>query len=449
MLRIKIIRDSAPRIAYHKESTALSEAEKRGHWLGASCATLGLAQGSPVEASDLKAVLDGFDPRTNIYLGKRRDPRRRAGWDVCLSVSKSVSIGALCGPEPLRKAIREAYDETVQSFVPALEVLACRQNGGRPPVVTGNLVIAAFTHERSRHDEPHLHTHYLVANATDDAGAWRALEPAQFFRNNLALDAAFQRELFRCLKLRQIPATLDAKGRVHLPAVPSDTCHRLSTAQATIHQAISAAPDHMRSLHTQAQAALLNDRLRPAKVSLEKATDFDRLLSAEELANMLLIHPKAPPPHTTTQPAQRKVTAAVRSRASAAPIPSPRKLFEATIEVARTNLLWPLTACIDAFVDLLRAMPARIPWKPNTRQKSAGKKGQDTSRRDSNASIDRRRRQTMSNVSSQVERRRRMLAQQRLSKERVIANQRQELARRQQQSARIKQRAQAVKARKH
>jgi conjugative relaxase-like TrwC/TraI family protein len=43
---------------------------------------------------------------------------------------------------------------------------------------TGNLAIATFRHDTSRAQDPQLHTHAVVLNATrDQQGAWRSLEP--------------------------------------------------------------------------------------------------------------------------------------------------------------------------------------------------------------------------------------------------------------------------------
>ncbi|MIO30016.1 conjugative relaxase, partial [Salmonella enterica subsp. enterica] len=49
------------------------------------------------------------------------------------------------------------------------------KDGTSAPVMTGNLVIAAFNHDTSRELDPQLHTHALVMNMTAHEGQWRTL----------------------------------------------------------------------------------------------------------------------------------------------------------------------------------------------------------------------------------------------------------------------------------
>src|SRR3546814_9355007 len=47
---------------------------------------------------------------------------------------------------------------------------------------TGNLVIASFQHGTSRAQDPQLHTHNVIMNATrEEPGTWRRLEPRAFY----------------------------------------------------------------------------------------------------------------------------------------------------------------------------------------------------------------------------------------------------------------------------
>lgn len=371
VLRITTIKQVAPRLRYHKQSNALTPAEKAGQWLGSGCAVAGVARGQPVEIDDLGALLSGYHADSGAFLGQRRDPRRRAGWDVCLSVHKSVSAAGLCGPTPLRDSIRAAYDEAVRGFTAALEALACHCTGGHRPVETNCLIVAAFTHERSRRDDPHLHTHYIVVNATWDGMRWRALEPARFFRCNTDLDRAFQRELLRALRARSIEATLDRKGRVVIPSVPHAACLRLSSAKHAIDQAL-ATPDTVlhspSTLHREAAAALINDRLRPKKKPLEEARSFDRMLTPEELERLMRLRPTAPRPEPPAPPRDDVLKAVRRQAARRSAFLTPRSAFAAAVAAATYRLVWPLIACLDAAKDVSRQPWARSPWLPTAPQ---------------------------------------------------------------------------------
>ena len=190
MIRIATLHAVAPRVRYHKGSSALTEGEKLGAWLGSGCNAAGLSHGDAVTNQAFKSLLSGHN-LDGRYLGQNRKRMRRAGWDVVVSVHKSLSVAALSLTSSTGKAVRSAYDTAVRSFADLIDTLACRQNAGLRPVDTGNAIIAAFTHERSRHNDPHLHTHFIVMNATLDRNAsggpsWRSLEPSPLFRQHKA-----------------------------------------------------------------------------------------------------------------------------------------------------------------------------------------------------------------------------------------------------------------------
>ncbi|WP_415907123.1 relaxase domain-containing protein [Oleiharenicola sp. Vm1] len=252
------------------------------------------------------------------------------------------------------------------------------------------MIVAAFTHERSRHDDPHRHTHFLVMNATHDGRSWRALEPVRFYRNGRDLDRAFQRELLAGLQRRNVAAVLDAKGRVQLPFVSEPACRRLSRARRTIERALSNPPESMATLrHEQTKAALLNDRLRPRKKTLDRAKPFDRMLTAAELNALLKQRPT--PPKPAPKPADFNLLQSfLRSVLSCEPFPTPTRIFAAAIRTAQRNITWPILRCIDTAQTLAtyirrpakpvpraiaararpeRARPAAVPWADQLAQR--------------------------------------------------------------------------------
>jgi hypothetical protein len=61
---------------------------------------------------------------------------------------------------------------------------------------TGNLAIATFRHDTSRAQDPQLHTHAVVLNATrDQQGAWRSLEPRAIYQLQKDIGAIYRQEL--------------------------------------------------------------------------------------------------------------------------------------------------------------------------------------------------------------------------------------------------------------
>jgi len=104
-----------------------------------------------------------------------------SGYDLVFSCPKSVSlVHALTEDERVRREISEAHDASWQAALGYLERRACvvrRGKGGLVREYGAGFVAAAFRHRTSRAQDPHLHTHVIVANMTrtDDA-EWRALD---------------------------------------------------------------------------------------------------------------------------------------------------------------------------------------------------------------------------------------------------------------------------------
>lgn len=83
--------------------------------------------------------------------------------------------------------------------------LAFEHGGAESPLrgevqrqATGNLAIATFRHATSRAQDPQLHTHAVVLNATQDKdGKWRSLEPRAFYQLQKEIGAIYRQQLAR------------------------------------------------------------------------------------------------------------------------------------------------------------------------------------------------------------------------------------------------------------
>lgn len=353
MLRIRVIKAVAPRVRYFLAGSALSDTEKIGQWRGASAEAAGFNTSTPINARDFEQALEGYAP-DGRYLGQQRKKARRAGWDVVLSPHKSISVAALCLPSEIASEVREAYTLSTTAAIRAMEALACRCDGPRMPIPTGNLVVATFEHERSRRNDPHLHTHCIVINATFDqqhGQKWRGLEPSPFFRNNLLLDAAFQGELIRQLKLRGFPVKADAKGRALLP-MPEVIIARLSSAKKAIDDAIAQAAPEVASIGERVKNPdrlrnRINDRIRPPKTP--PLTPLrDSLTSAERrsLSRGLRPRRRPRPGPAPSDPALAKRIEAHYHRQTL--WPASKALFRAVVTAARETIAAPLDAFLRA-----------------------------------------------------------------------------------------------------
>src|SRR3546814_3089460 len=75
-----------------------------------------------------------------------------------------------------------AHGEAVRTAMAHVErhmaATRIRAGGTVSREATGNLVIASFQHGTSRAQDPQLHTHNVIMNATrEEQGTWRSLEP--------------------------------------------------------------------------------------------------------------------------------------------------------------------------------------------------------------------------------------------------------------------------------
>ena len=165
-------------------------------WHGAGADVLGLS--GEVERDQFREMLDGKMP-DGQQLGTVRDGevQHRPGWDVTMSAPKSVSIMAEVAGD---RRLVGAHDRAVKSALAFAErhtaATRIRDGGAVERVQTWNLAIASFRHDTSRAQDPQLHTHNVIMNATRDAdGNWRSLEPRALYQLQKAIGAVYRQEL--------------------------------------------------------------------------------------------------------------------------------------------------------------------------------------------------------------------------------------------------------------
>jgi conjugative relaxase-like TrwC/TraI family protein len=78
-----------------------------------------------------------------------------------------------------------------------------RDGGAVNREATGNLVVASFQHSTSRAQDPQLHTHNVILNATKgEDGTRRSLEPRAIYQLQKQIGAIYRQEL--ALKVREL-----------------------------------------------------------------------------------------------------------------------------------------------------------------------------------------------------------------------------------------------------
>src|SRR5881392_1233147 len=214
--------------AYYERSVAdgiddyyAGRGESPGVWVGRGAAQLELE--GVVEDGELGRLIGGRHPRSSVALRRhapkrvitveRIDPatgdlRREqktlspvAGYDLVFSPPKSVSLLHALGSEDTRRAINEAHLSAWQAALSYLEDEACVTRRGRNGVYrehAGGFVAAAYQHRTSRAQDPHLHTHVIVANMAKSPsdGNWRALDGEPILKSyRLAAGYLYQAQL--------------------------------------------------------------------------------------------------------------------------------------------------------------------------------------------------------------------------------------------------------------
>jgi conjugative relaxase-like TrwC/TraI family protein len=188
---------------YAKDDYYTQGDDSQTRWLGRGAIALNLPPA--VQSDDFNALLRGQTPSGQQLHARRINlNHHRAGTDYTFSAPKSVSISALIQQD---QRVITAHDRAVSR---ALEIMEQRYiqtrvttKSGRRKVKTGNLIAAVFRHETSREQDPQLHSHCVVMNATQIAdGSWRSLSNEAMIAHQKLLGQIYQNEL--AYQLRQM-----------------------------------------------------------------------------------------------------------------------------------------------------------------------------------------------------------------------------------------------------
>ncbi len=142
-----------------------------------------------------------------------------AGFDLTFRAPKSVGVLFGIGEPEVVREIVQAHEAAVGEALGYLEREACvarRGHGGAVFVRGRGFVAAAFRHRSSRAGDPLLHTHVVVASATQGPdGRWTALDGRLLYRH--AKTAGF---------LYQAALRAEITGRLGLEWEPSNVVSR-------------------------------------------------------------------------------------------------------------------------------------------------------------------------------------------------------------------------------
>ena len=235
------------KVAEGAEGYYSGEGEAAGEWIGDAARDLGLE--GKVAEDQLVAMLTGRNPVDGEPLLSMRGVRGDGpvpGFDVTFSAPKSVSLLWGLGGPVAALEVSTAHREALSAALNYLQREACwtRRGAGGKEFVKGNgYLAAAYRHRSSRNGDPQLHTHILVANATQGPdGRWtRLYHPAIYDHATTAsyiYEAHLRHELTRRLGVKWQPVR---KGIAEIEGFADEHLRAFSTRRAEILEA--AGPD--------------------------------------------------------------------------------------------------------------------------------------------------------------------------------------------------------------
>lgn len=208
-------------------------------WFGEAAHGLGLS--GEVDRETFAALLEG--KIAGQQLGTTRDGKleHRPGWDITLSAPKSVSIMAeVAGDRRLIAAHGAAVKTALAHVEQHMAATRVRDGGIVSREATGNLVVASFQHGTSRAQDPQLHTHSVIMNATQDAdGTWRSLEPRAIYQLQKQIGAIYRQEL--ALKVGELGYEIETgkDSMFEIKGVSAEVIATFSTRSAEIEAALA------------------------------------------------------------------------------------------------------------------------------------------------------------------------------------------------------------------
>jgi Ti-type conjugative transfer relaxase TraA len=259
--------------------------EPAGKWIGSYAEKIGLA-GESVERGDISRALAGFHPRTGEALSNNAgNGKHKPGYDLTFSAPKSVSIVWASAPEELRQKISEAQQRAVERALAHAEQCGAfvqrAGHAGAEKIPHREIAAATFEHSSSRAGEPHLHTHCVVANISENG---KRIDFDTRYAH--AIGTAYRAEL--AAELERLGFTIERDGRsFRIAGVPRSLEKELSTRE----QQITAREEHShyrgdraRDVHQMATREGKSDNPRATAFCIARAAaerhglDHDKLL---------------------------------------------------------------------------------------------------------------------------------------------------------------------------
>jgi len=168
-----------------------------------------------------------------------KERKERAGFDLCFSAPKSVSV-AMCLDEKTRQDMIESHEKAVALTLAKIEAreIGARitEDGKTTHIKTGNMLCGKFNHYVSRTSDPQLHTHAVILNQTNHDGKLYAVDNVDLYKNKILYGQIYRNTLAEELMQRgyDVSATNTEKGFFELKDIDNNILEQFSTRRGQI-----------------------------------------------------------------------------------------------------------------------------------------------------------------------------------------------------------------------
>lgn len=166
----------------------------------------------------------------------------RAAVDITFSAPKSISIlSEVFGDERLRAAHEEAVSETLEAISQEAIKARVTQDGVTKEEYSSDVIIAKFSHDTNRLQEPDTHTHALIMNAVKGSdGKWRSIDNSDIYAGQRMYGAMYTNLLAeKVQKLGYEIEIKDSKGNFDIKGISQEAIDAFSTRKQEIDAALS------------------------------------------------------------------------------------------------------------------------------------------------------------------------------------------------------------------
>ncbi|MBO1249431.1 relaxase domain-containing protein [Comamonas denitrificans] len=257
-----------------------------GKWIGSYAEKRGFAN-ELVHRGEMQRGLRGFDPKTGQALSNNAgDERHKPGYDLTFSAPKSVSIAWASAPPELQKQISAAHQKAIESALKYAEQSGAfvqrEGHAGEFKVAHGEIAAATFEHSSNRAGEPHLHTHAVVLNVSDNGKRvdFRAA-------HTHAIGTAYRVEMARELEKMGFSIEQDGKS-FRIEGFSKDLEKELSTRSAQIAEREAKTgmkSEKARDIHQVETRDKKTEKPREEAFNLAKETATKHNFKTEDLLN--------------------------------------------------------------------------------------------------------------------------------------------------------------------